>query len=224
MPAPPDQGTFGTGLLRSLLRLGAVLVLAWGVHLLIGWARVETEGLAQAAHLRLGLLLALLLIYALLIALPFVPGVEIGLMLMAMEGGWIAPFVYLATLAGLTLAYGLGRLIPYRHLHRALSDLRLHRAAAALARMDSLGPRKRLALMRARLPRWIGNRVIRHRYLVLALLVNLPGNAVIGGGGGILMLSGVSRLFSLPAVLLTLALAVAPVPLLVWAFDLHWPY
>ena len=65
--------------------------------------------------------------------------------------------------------------------------------------------------------------VLRHRHLMLALLVNLPGNAVIGGGGGILMLSGLSGLFTLPRLLLTLALAVAPVPLVVWAFDLGWP-
>ena len=224
MQARQDHGTYLTGLLRSLLRLAVMLALAWGVHLLIGWAKLETEGLGQASQMRLGLLVALLVIYALLIALPFVPGVEIGLMLMAMEGAWIAPFVYLATLAGLTLAYLMGALIPYRHLHRALADLRMHRASAALERMERLSPRKRLALMRARLPGWIGNHVIRHRYLVLALLVNLPGNALLGGGGGILMLSGFSRVFTLPAVLLTLALAVAPIPLLVWAFDLHWPF
>ena len=223
MTEPQDQTGWATGLARSLLRLAVVALLAYAIHLLIGWAQIATKGLDDAAGMRLALLLALLAVYALLIAVPFVPGVEIGLMLMAIEGGWIAPFVYLATLAGLMLAYLLGRHLPIRRLRAALADLRLHRACALIDRIDGLDQTQRLALLQRRLPAAIRGPAIRHRHLALALLVNLPGNALIGGGGGILMLSGLSGLFSLPSVLLTLALAVAPVPLIVWAFDLGWP-
>jgi len=52
--------------------------------------------------------------------------------------------------------------------------------------------------------------------VLLALLINLPGNSLIGGGGGILLVAGPSRLFSLPALVVTLILATAPVPLAVW--------
>ena len=223
MTDPQQHRARGTGLSRTFLRLTLVAALAYGVHLLIGWADLATHDLDHAPSLRLGLLLGLLLAYALLIAIPFVPGVEIGLMLMAMEGGWIAPFVYLATLAGLLLAYAMGRLIPLGHLRAALADLRLHRACALLDRIAPLDQAARLDLLSQHLPRWLRGVVLRHRHLMLALLVNLPGNAVIGGGGGILMLSGLSGLFTLPRLLLTLALAVAPVPLVVWAFDLGWP-
>ena len=55
-------------------------------------------------------LAALLLAYALLIAIPFVPGVELGLTLMMVEGAVVAPFIWAATLMGLGLAFagGLG--------------------------------------------------------------------------------------------------------------------
>ena len=64
-------------------------------------------------------------------------------------------------------------------------------------------------------PRWARRWVLRRRYLVLALLVNLPGNSLIGGGGGILLAAGLSRLFQPVAVALTMLLATAPLPLAV---------
>jgi hypothetical protein len=56
--------------------------------------------------------------------------------------------------------------------------------------------------------------LLRHRYLALALAFNLPGNALIGGGGGIALLAGLSRQFRYPHYLLMLCLAIAPVPVL----------
>jgi hypothetical protein len=60
--------------------------------------------------------------------------------------------------------------------------------------------------------------LIRHRYIALAVLVNLPGNILIGGGGGISLIAGASRLFSLPGFLTTIALAVSPLPLAILFF------
>ena len=57
--------------------------------------------------------------------------------------------------------------------------------------------------------------LLRQRYLALALLLNMPGNFVLGGGGGIAMMAGLSRVFSPPLFLLMTMLAVAPVPLAV---------
>jgi hypothetical protein len=51
-----------------------------------------------------------------------------------------------------------------------------------------------------------------YRYVVLALAVNTPCNSVIGGGGGIMLMAGLSGLFSPLAVFATMALAVSPVP------------
>jgi hypothetical protein len=63
--------------------------------------------------------------------------------------------------------------------------------------------------------------VSRYRYALIAMAVNLPGNALIGGGGSILFVAGLSRLFRPWAMAGTIALAVAPVPLMIWGFDIN---
>jgi hypothetical protein len=50
---------------------------------------------------------------------------------------------------------------------------------------------------------------------MLVLLLNLPGNALIGGGGGIAMMAGLSRLYSFPLYLFLISVAVLPGPILV---------
>ncbi|MBT8409573.1 MAG: hypothetical protein KJN93_08105, partial [Alphaproteobacteria bacterium] len=156
----------------------------------------------------------------LLIAVPFVPGVEIGISLMMIEGPGVAPYVYLATVIGLAVAYLCGRYLPYDWLHQVFADLRMWRVCDLLTEIKPLSRERRLTLMRRRLPRWASKIAVDGRYLGLALLFNLPGNSVIGGGGGIAMVAGLSRLFTLRGAVLTIALAVAPVPLAVWYFGI----
>lgn len=176
------------------------------------------EGAALKANpmAGIGVLAALLLAYALLIAIPFVPGVELGLTLLMVEGAVIAPLIWAATLIGLVLAFAAGAVLPYPVLRRTLEDLRLTRAASLVAALEPLDREDRLSLLRDRLPRWLSPLARSHRYLLLALLINLPGNSVLGGGGGILLLAGMSRLFSPLTTFATVAVAVAPVPVLVY--------
>ena len=51
--------------------------------------------------------------------------------------------------------------------------------------------------------------------LALAVLLNCPGNAVLGGGGGLAMLSGMSQKMSAGKFFLVIAIATTPVPILV---------
>lgn len=203
---------------RLLLRLGALALLVWLAHLLIGWTMAETDTLRSGARSMpaLAVIALLLVAYALLIALPFVPGAELGITLMMVEGATIAPFIWAATLGGLALAFGVGSLLPYPALRRFLADLGLRRAAALIDALQPLDRTARLDFLKARLPRWLSPLARGQRYILLALLINLPGNTILGGGGGILLVAGVSRLFSPAATLLTIALAVAPVPILVY--------
>ena len=53
-----------------------------------------------------------------------------------------------------------------------------------------------------------------YRYLALALAINMPGNIVLGGGGGIAMMAGLSRMFDPLPFLLTVLIAVLPIPLI----------
>ena len=57
--------------------------------------------------------------------------------------------------------------------------------------------------------------LVKHRYIAIVLALNLPGNTLIGGGGGIALLAGISGLFSFPGYLVAVALAVLPIPLAV---------
>lgn len=219
-PRPVVQGGIAGWLWRTFWRLMLLATVAYAVHSVLDWAGGAAQD-AGTGGWRFGVLGLLLLAYALLIATPFVPGIEIGLMLLALEGAKIAPFVYGATVSGLMLAYLVGERLPHARLHRLLADFRLRRACQLLERLAPLGREQRLALLHERLPRWCAPRLMRFRYLLIALAVNLPGNGLVGGGGGILFVAGLSRLFHPVAMAATLALAVAPVPLLVWGFDIN---
>ncbi len=168
------------------------------------------------SQLMVGVFALVLLGYAILIAVPFMPGVEIGAALLLMEGARVAPFVYLATMAGLLLAFLIGRIVSLDWLHRVFRDLHLLRACAMVERIKTQAPRDRLSALSRALPAPIARILVDWRYLTIAALVNLPGSVVIGGGGGILMAAGISRLFHPGLITLTLAIATAPVPLGVW--------
>jgi hypothetical protein len=209
---------------RTALRLVVLGVMVWVLSLAFGWVMGQTSGLEQGAELRLGLIAVLLLAYAVLLAVPFVPGIELGLALLALHGADVAPLVYAATVLGLALSFAIGMTLPYRWLTATLSDLRLHRASALVARLEAMDRPARLAALRQALPARIGTVAADHPYLILAALLNLPGSALIGGGGGIALLAGLSGLYRWGATLLTLCIAVAPVPILIWAFDLRLPF
>lgn len=156
--------------------------------------------------------------YVLLLSVPFVPGAEIGLTLLTVFGAPIAPLVYCATVAALMLSYGVGRLVPTQRVVAGLHWLRLTRAAEGVARMAPLSHDERIArILQGGSPRLI-RFATRYRYLALILAVNTPGNVVIGGGGGIALMAGMSRLFAPLPYFLAVAIAVAPIPLAVALF------
>ncbi|GAB5446381.1 hypothetical protein [Gymnodinialimonas sp.] len=206
--------------MRTALRGAVVLAVAVAAVQLMSLSMALTERLPDASQgpMQGALLLTALALYALMIATPFVPGVEIGVALLLLRGASIAPAVYLATLAGLILAFVIGRLVPPATLARTFRDLRLRRAAELITRNATLAPGEREAALRRRLPRLLRAPLTRWRYATLALLINLPGNAFLGGGGGLLMAAGLSRLFAPRQTLLTLLIAVLPVPLTIWWF------
>lgn len=217
---PPQASVPGgyAAVFRNVLKLCAALLIAYCIHLLMNW--ILGLSLFEDDRLRIGLLVVFLLAYALLIAFPFVPGVEIGLSLMMMEGSWIAPQIYISTVAGLMFAYAAGEWMPYAQLRRMLEDLRLSRACRLLSETESLTRAERMQVLRTRAPAVLRPLASRYRYLLLAVLLNLPGNAVVGGGGGIMFTAGLSRLFLPSKIALTIIIAVAPLPFAVWLFDI----
>ncbi len=208
--------------LRTILRLAAIIGFAVLVNLGLNRLQIRFDEIdTPSAQLALtGILVLSLLLYAILMAIPFVPGVEIGLSLLMMQGPRIAPFVFIATFTGLTLAFLVGRYMPYRLLNGFFRDLGLKSANRLLDRLQPLDQQDRLLLLQENLPRWLGRRLIRYRYLTVAAALNIPGNAFIGGGGGIALLAGLSGMFGTGAILICFALAVSPVPILVYFFGM----
>lgn len=163
-------------------------------------------------------ILASAVAYSVLLAIPFVPGVEIAISLILMLGPKIVWLVYVFTVAGLCLSYTVGRLVPLNGLVGFLEAMSFKRASNLLREITPMRRKQRLEFLLSRAPSRYVPFLLRHRYIALALAINLPGNFLIGGGGGIAMISGVSGLFSVPGFVATIALAVLPVPLAVHIF------
>jgi hypothetical protein len=153
--------------------------------------------------------------YMALMAIPFMPGAEVGLSMILMFGAKICLLVYLSTVLALFPPYVAGRLIPAKYCARAFAFVGLTRAKQLIEHIAPLSADERLAFLIGKAPTRAGPFLVRHRYLALAVLINLPGNIVIGGGGGIAMLAGMTGVYSLPGYLLTVAVAVAPIPLII---------
>jgi hypothetical protein len=155
------------------------------------------------------------IVYIALMATPFLPGIEVGLALMMMLGPKGVLVTYICTLVALTISFGLGRLFPTHLLVSFLQWLNLTRAAVLLKSFDATPPERRLEFLGEKAPTQAIPALLRRRYLMLALLLNLPGNALIGGGGGIGMMAGMCRLYSFPKYFFLILVAILPGPILV---------
>lgn len=122
-------------------------------------------------------LLVALGFYALLLTIPFMPSVEIGWLIMAMFGlpGIIGAWV--ATWVGLMGGFFAGRLFRksawYRHRLKALTD-------SFNKQQSQPGPNMLSRAVRLSRQRPVG---------FVAIALNVPGNWVLGGGGGIALLA-----------------------------------
>ena len=174
---------------------------------------IEHKLQQNSAYENIGVLLMLTLLYAFLLAIPFVPGVEVGWALLMLLGVKGLILVFPATVLGLCLSFIVGRWIPLQALERLLLWLHLNRAKQLLENARPLDSQNRLAMLVAGAPKKLGPILLRHRYIALAIALNLPGNSVIGGGGGIALLAGMSRLFTLKGFFLLVCVAITPIPI-----------
>lgn len=156
-------------------------------------------------------------VYVALMAIPFCPGIEVGLALLALFGARVAPAVYLATVLALVLAFLVGRFMPQAALAAAFDAFGMRRAGDLMRRAQALDPEQRVGLAQRQAGRGL-QRLVRHRHAALAIALNLPGNIVFGDGGGIALAAGVSRLYTLPAFAFTVLIAVAPLPVVIMVF------
>lgn len=162
--------------------------------------------------------LAILGFYVVASAVPFVPGAEIGLGLMVAFGAKVALLVYACMVLALWLAFAIGYLVPARRLQRLFRRLRLRKACVLIRKTRKMTPKERSAYMMAHAPGRMLPFMLRHRYVALALALNLPGNVILGGGGGLALMAGLSRIYTPLGFGMATAVAVAPIPVLVLVF------
>ena len=205
---------------QVLFKLIYLIVLIVAANYAAGWVVDALKFELQPHHEQImdRMIIVAALVFCFLLAVPFVPGAEIGLTMLWMFGTKVVLLVYLCTLAGLFTSYIVGRLISLKALVKFFDDLKLQKPGRLLRRFESLKKEERLNFLVTEMShQWLPF-FIRHRYLALAIIINIPGNIVIGGGGGIALMAGASRLYSLPGFLGAIAVGVAPVPLAVLLF------
>ena len=160
-----------------------------------------------------GILIGGGILYVLLLSLPFVPGVELGVLLMCVFGKDGIVFVYFATVAGLNLAFLMGRLLPENWIESRLQKLGFSQTCdGQIGEIDGLFEKISPNQIFCKSRFW--SFLSKYRYLAIGVLFNTPGNYLIGGGGGLSLVCGMSRHISWQWFLLTVVLAVSPVPLL----------
>lgn len=158
------------------------------------------------------LIMVAMIVFIVLSAIPFVPGAEVGFGLLLLFGAKVALLVYFGMVCALVFSYLMARLVPPSVLARSLTWLGLNRAADLVWKLDSGNQNDRLRISSQGIPSKIGPILLRHRYAVLAVALNTPGNSILGGGGGLAFAAGASRLFPFWHFLTLIICAVAPVP------------
>ena len=192
------------------LSLVGLAILALVVSWLLG-LEMDLAQLLREARNSPELFWGAALLYALCLAIPYMPGLELGLLMMMVFGRPGVVVAYLGTLAGLSLAFQAGRLIRSR-------ASRSQRFSGWLSRAESWDQDSQQVLQGSavsrRLARFINQRGGTGDYLLLGLLINLPGNWVLGGGGGIALVSGLTGRLRWRGFFLTVMLATCVIPIL----------
>lgn len=206
---------------RRWIRIGVLVAIYcallvgghWGGEWLIELVEMDISS-ARDANTK-PMVIAAVSLYSILLAVPFVPGVEVSIALLLAFGSKVAMLIYLATILGLMIAYLVGWLVPIRSIAYLFASLGMTRATSLVHRLEPLSAEQRLAVLVENAPKRFLPVLLQYRYLSIAIALNIPGNAVIGGGGGIALLAGISGLFKFPWFLLTVAVAVLPIPLVI---------
>lgn len=214
---PSWTPNLGSTIAKLTLFVGLVVAANYACHWILNQLDLELRPGSEPMLHRIVMLATA--IYICLMALPFVPGIEIGLTMMVLFGAKIVPLVYLATVVALILGFLIGRLVPQRTILEILEFLRLHRVRDLVMQLAPLDSKQRLALLLRKCSGRLVPYLLRHRFVVLALALNMPGNGLIGGAGGISFAVGFFRLFTLFEFAIVVSLAVLPFPFLVWLTD-----
>ena len=194
------------------LIIGFLVLLNYGGGLMV--EQINFQLWPEHENLMITVLWFSIVVYVLWMAMPFVPGIEIGLALMVMLGPKGVVLVYLCTLLSLSLSFAIGRLIPLKVISLLLGWLHLQKVQNLVLQLEPLNSEEKLDFLLSTAPSKVIPYLLKHRYLMIAVTLNLPGNVLIGGGGGIGLIAGMSRLCPFPKYILFVSLAITPLPIL----------
>ncbi len=151
--------------------------------------------------------------YVICMILPYLPAIELGLILLAILDIQGVLLLYPTTVLALLISHLIGRLIPVSVLKRLLRFFRFERASELLCAHGECDETRQVSLLIEHAPKRFIPYLLNHRYCVFAVAINTPGNMIIGGAGGIAMMSGMSRVFGTGKFLVTTMIAVLPLPI-----------
>ena len=194
------------------LMVGLLVLLNYGGRLAV--EHINFQLWPEHENLMVTMFWFAVVVYVIWMAMPFVPGIELGLALMVMLGAKGVVLVYLCTLLSLSLSFAVGRLIPLKAFSRFLGWLHLQKAKNLVLELEPLNSEEKLDFLLRTAPSKIIPYLLKHRYLMIAVALNLPGNVIIGGGGGIGLIAGMSSLCPFPKYILFVSLAITPLPIL----------
>lgn len=203
---------------RAILFYAALLAAGWWLGELFR-SYVIPEKIPMDGPMMRRIIMLLMIAFVVTAALPFVPAAEIGFALLFMFGANVALLVYAGMVGALILSYCVARFVALKTLADGFAWLGLGRAAGFISELAEVRPVQRAELVATKLTGSRGETLLRGRYVLLALAINVPGNSLIGGGGGLAFMAGCSGLYPFWAFVLTIMLAVAPVPLFFWIAD-----
>ena len=203
-----------------LLKITVLIVIVIAANMAVGWVAdaLNVKITPQNQAMVQNTILVAASAYALLLAVPFVPGVEIAFILIGMFGPPVVVLVYVCTLIGLSLSFFVGKALSVKRLTKFVDDLGLTRVGELLRTLQPMSRHERVAFLVERAPNRFVPFLLRHRYIALAIALNLPGNFIIGGGGGIALVAGLSRLYSVGGFIATVTIAASPIPIAVLLF------
>lgn len=190
-----------SGKVQLAIILLVLICVAIGIHLSIDFSLMK-ETLEQFREtMGWPVLLGSGLLYIILLSIPFFPGLEVGIAIICLFGTQGIAVMYLCTIIGLNLAYLVGAYLP-RSMAKNIPELEFKSKTTQLKQNKWLQP-----FLKKRTETTVS-------IVVLALLLNLPGNAILGGGGGISMWYGVKHQLPWKNFILTTIVATLPLPLL----------
>jgi len=213
-PPPPRIKRWSRLVILAMFVIGLLIAGQWASQGLVEVAGLDLKA-GINAHAQHAKIIAVF-VFTILMIIPFMPAIEVSLALLAAFGPEVAFAIYAATVSALMVSFTIGRLVPVHWIELALKTLGLRQAEYFIHQIGPLEGEQRAQMVLELTPKRLVPTLLKHRYIAIAVILNVPGNAIIGGGGGIAMAAGMSHLLTVPRFLFAVAIATLPVPLAVW--------